>query len=193
MDPRINPFSPGAGTAPPELAGREKIIEDVSIALHRIRSGNSAKSVLMVGLRGVGKTVLLNRLKNDAEAEGIVCVQFESPENRNLPAMLVPSLRAALLKLNRMAGAKDLVARAVKVLGSFIAAAKVKYEGMEFGFDLDHKYSIYEGFKNNIDSKIIGHYKNLEILKSYTNRNIKNRRSSILIEDLLKEIESIGS
>ena len=136
MDPRINPFSPGAGTAPPELAGREKIIGDVSIALHRIRSGNSAKSVLMVGLRGVGKTVLLNRLKNDAEAEGIVCVQFESPENRNLPAMLVPSLRAALLKLNRMAGAKDLVAKAVKVLGSFIAAAKVKYEGMEFGFDL---------------------------------------------------------
>ena len=136
MDPRINPFSPGAGTAPPELAGREKIIGDVSIALHRIRSGNSAKSVLMVGLRGVGKTVLLNRLKNDAEAEGIVCVQFESPENRNLPAMLVPSLRAALLKLDRMAGAKDLVARAVKVLGSFIAAAKVKYEGMEFGFDL---------------------------------------------------------
>jgi len=136
MDPRINPFSPGAGTAPPELAGREKIIEDVSIALHRIRSGNSAKSVLMVGLRGVGKTVLLNRLKNDAEAEGIVCVQFESPENRNLPAMLVPSLRAALLKLDRMAGAKDLVAKAVKVLGSFIAAAKVKYEGMEFGFDL---------------------------------------------------------
>jgi hypothetical protein len=136
MDPRINPFSPGAGTAPPELAGREKIIEDVSIALHRIRSGNSAKSVLMVGLRGVGKTVLLNRLKNDAEAEGIVCVQFESPENRNLPAMLVPSLRAALLKLDRMAGAKNLVAKAVKVLGSFIAAAKVKYEGMEFGFDL---------------------------------------------------------
>ena len=69
----------------------------------------------------------------------------------------------------------------------------IELRGMEFGFDLDHKYSIYEGFKNNIDSKIIGHYKNLEILKSYTNRNIKNRRSSILIEDLLKEIESIGS
>jgi hypothetical protein len=136
MDPRINPFAPGAGTAPPELAGREKIIEDVSIALHRIRAGFSAKSVLMVGLRGAGKTVLLNRLKNDAEAEGIVCVQFESPEDRNLPAMLVPSLRFALLRLDRMTGAKDLVARAVKVLGSFIAAAKVKYEGMEFGFDL---------------------------------------------------------
>lgn len=142
MDPRTNPFSPGAGTAPPELAGREKIIEDVSVALHRIRSGNSAKSVLMVGLRGVGKTVLLNRLKNDAEAEGIICVQFESPENRNLPAMLAPSLRAALLKLDRIAGARDLVARAVKVLGSFIRAAKVKYEGMEFGFDLGSEEGI---------------------------------------------------
>lgn len=136
MNPRHNPFSPGAGTEPPELAGREKIIEDVSVALHRIRAGLSAKSVLMVGLRGVGKTVLLNRLKNDAEAEGLVCVQFESPENRNLPAMLVPCLRAALFKLDRIAGTRDLVARAVKVLGSFIGAAKVKYEGMEFGFDL---------------------------------------------------------
>ena len=65
MDPRENPFSPGAGAPPPDLAGRDQIIEDVSIALHRIRKGLSAKSVLMVGLRGVGKTVLLNRLKNN--------------------------------------------------------------------------------------------------------------------------------
>lgn len=136
MDPRINPFSPGAGTPPPELAGRELIIEKVSIALHRIRNGLSAKSVLMVGLRGVGKTVLLNRLKNDAETEGLICVQFESPENRNLPAMIAPALRVALLKLNRMAGMGDAVANAAKALGSFINAAKIKYEGMEFGFDL---------------------------------------------------------
>ncbi len=142
MNPRHNPFSPGAGTEPPELAGREKIIEDVSVALYRIRAGFSAKSVLMVGLRGVGKTVLLNRLKNDAEAEGMVCVQFESPENRNLPSMLVPSLRAALFKLDRIAGTRDLVARAVKVLGSFISAAKMKYEGMEFGFDLGQESGV---------------------------------------------------
>ncbi len=136
MDPRINPFSPGAGTPPPELAGREPIIEEVSIALHRIRNGLSAKSVLMVGLRGVGKTVLLNRLKNNAETEGLICVQFESPENRNLPAVIAPSLRVALLKLNRVAGVGDAVAKAGKALGSFISAAKIKYEGMEFGFDL---------------------------------------------------------
>jgi hypothetical protein len=136
MDPRSNPFSPGAGSAPPELSGRNKVIEDVSIALHRIKNGLSSKSILMVGLRGVGKTVLLNRLKNDAESEGLVCVQFESPEDRNLPAMIVPSLRAALLKLNRLSGLGDAVSKAVRILGSFIASAKIKYEGMEFGFEL---------------------------------------------------------
>lgn len=136
MNPRENPFAPGAGSQPPELAGRGIVIEDVSVALHRIRNGLSAKSILMVGLRGVGKTVLLNRLKNDAEITGIVCAQFESPENRNLPAMIVPSLRTALLKLDRVAGVGDKVSKAAKVLGSFISAARIKYDDMEFGFDL---------------------------------------------------------
>ena len=139
MDPRENPFAPGAGSQPPELAGRKKIIEDVSIALHRIRHGKSAKSVLMVGLRGVGKTVLLNRLKNDAEAEGLICTQFESPENRSLPGMIVPSLRAVLLKLDRVAGANHAVLKAVKALGSFVSSAKLKYGDMEFGFDLGNE------------------------------------------------------
>ena len=136
MNPRNNPFSPGAGTQPPELAGREQIIENVAVALDRIRAGRSAKSVLMVGLRGVGKTVLLNCLKNDAEALGIVCVQIECQENQNLPAMLVPGLRSALLRLDRVAGIGDRVNKALKALGGFISAAKVNYEGLEFGFDL---------------------------------------------------------
>ena len=136
MDPRDNPFAPGAGSQPPELAGREKVIQEVSDALYRIRNGRAAKSILMVGLRGVGKTVLLNRLKNDAEATGIICTQFETPENRNLPAMIAPSLRAALLKLDRVAGMGDKVGKALKALGSFISSAKLKYEDMEFGFDL---------------------------------------------------------
>jgi len=142
MDQRLNPFSPGAGSPPPELAGREKIIESVSIALARIRAGRSAKSVLMIGLRGVGKTVLLNRLKNDAEASGLVCVQFESPENRNLPSMIAPSLRIALLKLDRIASLTDSVKRASRALGSFIGSAKIKYEDMEFGFELDKETGV---------------------------------------------------
>ncbi len=59
MDPILNPYSPGAGMPPPELAGREDILEKVAIALARTRACRSAKSVMLVGLRGVGKTVLI--------------------------------------------------------------------------------------------------------------------------------------
>ena len=70
MDPRLNPYAPGAGTPPPELAGRDALIEEAAIALDRIRNGLAAKSMLMVGLRGVGKTVLLNRICQDARCRG---------------------------------------------------------------------------------------------------------------------------
>jgi hypothetical protein len=63
MDPVRNPYSRGAGTPPPELAGRDDLREQVRIALERVRAGRSTKSVLMVGLRGVGKTVLLDRIR----------------------------------------------------------------------------------------------------------------------------------
>ena len=91
MDPVMNPYAPGAGTQPPELAGRDRLREDVRIALARIRAGRVAKSVMLVGLRGVGKTVLLDRLRNDAEASGVYTVRAETPENRSLPALLAPS------------------------------------------------------------------------------------------------------
>lgn len=60
MDPLRNPFSPGAGVRPPELAGRESIIDAAILALERIRRGRQEKSQMLLGLRGVGKTVLLN-------------------------------------------------------------------------------------------------------------------------------------
>ena len=70
MDPIHNPYSPGAGTPPPELAGRDEIRNQVHIAIERIRIGRSSKSLLMIGLRGVGKTVLLDRIRIDAEVAG---------------------------------------------------------------------------------------------------------------------------
>ena len=136
MDPRINPYAPGAGTQPPELAGRDEIIEKASIALDRFRNGLSARSLLLVGLRGVGKTVLLNRIAQNTEARGFVIVQIEAPEKRSLPALLIPSLRTALIKLDRIAAAGDLAKRALRALGGFVGAMKVKYEDIEFGVDL---------------------------------------------------------
>jgi len=135
MDPVLNPYSPGAGTPPPELAGRERLREQVRIALARLRVGRSAKSVLMVGLRGVGKTVLLDQLMRDAEADGICTVRSETPENRSLPALLAPQIRLALLHLNRTESAKDAVARGLRALAGFAMALKVKYHDLEVGFD----------------------------------------------------------
>jgi len=70
MDPVRNPYAPGAGTPPPELAGRADLISNGRIALQRVAQGRPAQSLIMVGLRGVGKTVLLNKLNDIAEEEG---------------------------------------------------------------------------------------------------------------------------
>jgi len=136
MDPRTNPYAPGAGSPPPELAGRDRVIEAASIALDRMRNGLVARSLMLVGLRGVGKTVLLNRLYNEAEAKGFATLLLEAPERRSLPALLVPAMRAALLKLDRLAAGGHLAKRALRALGGFVQAMKLKYDDIEFGVDL---------------------------------------------------------
>jgi len=137
MDPIKNPYAPGAGTQPPELAGRDELRKTIRITLERIRSGRPAKSVLMIGLRGVGKTVLLDRMHEDAEASGIHGIRVEAPEGRSLPAILAPQLRLALLRLSRIAKAKALAHRALRGLAGFARALKVKYQDIEVGVDLD--------------------------------------------------------
>ena len=127
MDPIRNPYAPRAGTPPPELAGRDDIRESARIALERTKIGRPTKSMLMVGLRGVGKTVLLDLMREQAEASGIYALRIEAPENRSLPAMLVPQLRVALLRLSNKQAAKQLAQRALRGLAGFVGALKVKY------------------------------------------------------------------
>jgi len=137
MDPVTNPYAPGAGTPPPELAGRDELREIVRIALARVRLGRPTKSILMVGLRGAGKTVLLDRMRDDAETSGIQTLRVEAPENRSLPAILAPQLRQALLRLSRNEQAGDLAQRALRGLAGFAKALKVKYQDIEVGIDLE--------------------------------------------------------
>ncbi len=137
MDPILNPFAPGAGTPPPELAGRDELRETVRIALERVRQGRPTKSLLMVGLRGVGKTVLLDRMRNDAEGVGIHSLRLEAPEGRSLPALLAPQLRQALLRLSVDQRAKALAQRGLRALAGFAKALKVKYADIEVGLDFD--------------------------------------------------------
>lgn len=137
MDPITNPYAPGAGTPPPELAGREELRKTIRIALARVREGRPTKSILMVGLRGVGKTVLLDRMREDAESSGIQTVRVEAPEGRSLPAILAPQFRQALLRLSRIAQATELAQRALRGLAGFAKSLKVKFQDIEVGFDFD--------------------------------------------------------
>lgn len=137
MDALRDPFAPGAGTQPPELVGREQVLQAALVALLRARQGRPAKSAILIGLRGVGKTVLLDRIRQDAEAEGIHAIRLEAPENRSLPALLAPQLRQALLRLSQEKKAKDLALRGLRALAGFAKALKVKYGDIEVGIDLE--------------------------------------------------------
>jgi hypothetical protein len=137
MDRVTNPFAPGAGTQPPELAGRDELRETIRVALERVRRGLPSKSLLMVGLRGVGKTVLLDRIRVDAEAAGLHTLRVEAPEERSLPAILAPELRMALLRLSHVDRAKENARRALRGLAGFAKALKIKYGDIEVGLDFD--------------------------------------------------------
>jgi AAA ATPase domain len=137
MDPIHNPYSPGAGTPPPELAGRDELRQRLEVAIGRVRIGNPAKSMILVGLRGVGKTVLLEQMRQDAEKSGVITLRLEAPENRSLPALLSPQLRQALLKLSTIENAKALAQRGLRALAGFAKAFKLKYDDIEVGIDLE--------------------------------------------------------
>jgi hypothetical protein len=137
VDPVTNPYAPGAGTPPPELAGRDDLRESVRIATERLRRGLPTKSIVMAGLRGVGKTVLLDRMRDDAEAAGIHTIRIEAPERRSLPALLAPQLRQALLRLSRIDRASALATRALRGLAGFAKALQFKFDDIEVGFDFD--------------------------------------------------------
>jgi hypothetical protein len=136
MDARRNPFAPGAGTPPPELAGRSALLERNAVALDRIRMARAARPSILYGLRGVGKTVLLATMRDAAEREGMAVVAIEAPENRSLPGILVPALRAALLRLDRLKQASAGVKRALQALAGF-AKLKVKYDDLEVALDFE--------------------------------------------------------
>ena len=137
MDAIQNPFSPGAGSPPPELAGRSAVRNVVDVCLARLQAGKQAKSVIMVGLRGVGKTVLLDQMRKDAEEKGFHTVRIEAPENRSLPALLAPQIRLALLRLSNIEAAKDFAVRGLRALAGFASKMKLAFNDIEVGLDFD--------------------------------------------------------
>jgi hypothetical protein len=137
MNPIKNPFSPGAGSPPPELVGRDPILDQARILLGRAKAGRSEKSILLTGLRGVGKTVLLNEVERIARAENFRVVSFEAHENKPLGPLVAAHIRPLLFELDRMAGAGDKAKRGLRVLRSFLGGLKVTFEELTISLDID--------------------------------------------------------
>ncbi|HAP41427.1 MAG TPA: AAA family ATPase [Nitrospira sp.] len=137
MDRIKNPFTPGAGSPPPELVGRENVLEQADVLLGRVKQKKAEKSILLTGLRGVGKTVLLNEIERKSVAAGYRTIMVEAHENKSLAALLVPPLRQLLFGLDRIAGAGDKAKRALAVLKGFMDGVKVSLGDIEVGLDIE--------------------------------------------------------
>lgn len=151
MDPVVNPFVPGAGTPPPELSGRTKLLEQAEIALKRVQAGRPAKSLILVGLRGVGKTVLLVRILAIAEAAGFRAVLVEAQEDRSLAALIAPVLRQVLFSLDTLAGAREKARRGLRILRSFVSGLKVKIGEVDIGLSIDAERGVADSGDLGLD------------------------------------------
>ncbi|WP_122604855.1 AAA family ATPase [Pseudomonas fluorescens] len=131
MDKNTNPFNPGAGVSPPELAGRSEVLETADTALARTKRGKHAKSLMILGLRGVGKTVLLNQIKDRAIALGYLAEMQEAHDGAELKQLLIPVLRRLLLRLDRVQNTVETVKKGIRVLRSFIGNITIAAGGAE--------------------------------------------------------------
>jgi hypothetical protein len=137
MDPILNPYAPGAGTPPPELAGRQDILYNAQVLFGRLAAGRSARSMILVGLRGVGKTVLLTQMRRIAESHGFRNIAIEAHEDKSLPELLIPPLQELLFALSTIESSKDYARRALRVLKGFVGSLKFTIEGVSYGLSID--------------------------------------------------------
>ena len=137
MDPVRNPYSPGAGNPPPELAGRTSVIEQIDVTLRRVAAKRPVQYPILVGLRGVGKTVLLVRARELAEAEGFLIIDLEAHEGKSLPQLLVPGIRKAFFTLSYIETAKEKARRGLRILKGFLDGIKVNFGDVEIGISVD--------------------------------------------------------
>jgi hypothetical protein len=157
MDPVRNPFAPGAGNPPPELAGRSALLEQAEIALQRVAMRRSTQSMILVGLRGVGKTVLLVRIKDAAELLGYRTVFVEAHEGKSLAEMLLPSLRNLLFSLSMVENAKEKARRGLRVLRGFVSALKLSLGefDLEIGVDPERGFADTGDIENDLPNLLL--------------------------------------
>ena len=119
MDPRRNPYAPGAGTRPPALTGRDTEIEAYEVLIDRLAHGTAGQSMVITGLRGVGKTVLLNTFEDITIDRNWIAVQREIDEQTSLPAVVARSAKRILNDLKPGKKIADRVRSSLAGLGTF--------------------------------------------------------------------------
>jgi hypothetical protein len=182
MDPIHNPFSPGAGAPPPELVGRDGVLEQARILLGRVKEKRPEKSMLLTGLRGVGKTVLLNEIDRMARDSAYRTISVEAHEGKPLAALLAPHLQRLLFDLDRLTGAGNKVRRGFAVLRSFLGAFKVTMNDVTVGLDIDPERGAADSGDLEID---------LPSLFVAIGEAAEDRRSAVAI--LIDEIQYFSS
>ncbi len=134
MDPVRNPYAPGAGSSPPALTGRDEQIEAFAVLIERLRHGRTSKSLMVTGLRGVGKTVLLNRFRDMAENAGFKSSDAEITHETDFRATMARLARRIILALSPVERAKDRVWQAARLFKAFTLKLP---DGYEIGMDVE--------------------------------------------------------
>ena len=115
----INPYTPGAGLMPTYLAGREKLIKEAKESILSLKSGYPQRPTAYYGLRGVGKTVLLNTIEEFALENNIIYEHIEIIEKRDFLLQLTNICRKFISRLNKIEQAKSLIDKALSALENF--------------------------------------------------------------------------
>ncbi|WP_028117855.1 AAA family ATPase [Ferrimonas senticii] len=150
-DSIINPYAPGAGEPPQTLTGRDELSAMANVAIARKKAGRAAQGLICIGLRGVGKSVLLEQIRQLGKAHQVNCLHLEAPEHQSLPAMLIPQLRIALLELSRNEQAKALAIRGLKAIAGFVSALSVTFGDIQVGVDFEPEPGLADNGDLNAD------------------------------------------
>ena len=135
MDPVRNPFAPSAGRRPPELAGRDDVIEAAKITCQRTLLGRHARPTMLLGLRGTGKTVLLNEFKRIGENSGLLVSRIEAPEDADLARLLVPELRKIMRSLSGVEAARQTAIKGLRGLRNLVSNLNIKIGDLSIGIE----------------------------------------------------------
>ena len=180
MDMMTNPFSPNAGSRPPELVGRDRILEEARVLMGRTQLRRSEQSMLIKGLRGVGKTVILNEIASRAEAMGnVLPVCIEACESKTLGELIAVPLKMALLKLSRYEGAMDKLKTGLSVLRNFMGSIHIHFE------DVDLELEPMKGVGNSGDRQ----FDLIEVMKSVAEAAAQKNQAVVLLID---EVHCLG-